>query len=152
MSDPTGIDDIIARLRGLQQQVPQSLAAGADAGAALIERTMADTDVYVGMSGATRASTVAFVATPDDPGDIAPLEALATAESLLNGFTGHQGQPELNDTPGPAAGHVWIVATVPTDYAVSIVAERGDFIGDAVLSEGPAAAQAAFSAVKAGWR
>ena len=146
-----GFDAMIDNLTKLAKHATAGAFTGAEHGADLIEGEMAATTVYRGMSGATRASTVAFAATHDDSNDSEPIGAYNTAAGRLQGFTGHNGQPELNTIAAVPEHDVWIVATVPTDYAINLVIERGDFIGDAVIGQGPAAFAAIAAGIRAGW-
>lgn len=109
-------------------------------------------DVIIGMSGATFASIVAYVASQADDGAAEIVAAFNAAAGRLQGFTGHEGQPYLADVPGPAAEQAWIVLTVPTDYIDRILMERQDFLGDAGYSAAPQAFQAFVTAVRGAWR
>lgn len=146
-----GFDDMIANIRLLQAHAHAGAAIGAEAGADLVEVQIADTDVYVGMSGATRASTIAYVATAANPNDIEPISAYNTAEGLLANFTGHEGRAHLEDAAGPGESELWIVATVPTDYIIDLLVQRDDFISDAIHGQGPAAFQGIVDGIRREW-
>jgi hypothetical protein len=147
-----GFDDMIANIQRLRSNAMSGASDGAEGGADLIEVQIADTDVYIGQSGATRASTLAYVATASNPNDIEPISAFNTAEGLLANFSGHAGQAQLEDVTGPGEGALWIVATVPTDYIIDLLVQRDDFLSDAIHGQGPAAFQDIADGVKAGWR
>jgi hypothetical protein len=146
-----GFDEMIANIKKLQANAHIGARHGAEDGADLIEVEIADTNVYAGMSGATRASSLAYVATASDPNDIEPISAFNTAEGLLANFTGHEGQAMLGDVAGPGESELWVVATVPTDYVLDLVVQRDDFLSDAIHGQGPAAFQAIADGIKQEW-
>jgi hypothetical protein len=147
-------DDILRNLARLRQQSLIAMRAGMEQGADIIEADMHATTAYVGMSGATRASTIAYVATADDPNDSEPQSAHNTAAGLLSGFVGHNGQPLLESAPGPGTAQMMIVATVPTDYIIKLETERAGqkaFVGDTLTADAPQAFEAVVRALQQEW-
>lgn len=148
------MSDMLTNWHRLTGQTLAAIRPGMEAGADLIEvqAQQGAHDVIIGMSGATFASIVAYVADNDNDGTSEIVAAYNAAAGRLQNFTGHQGQPYLADVPGPKANETWIVLTVPTDYIDRILMERDDFLGDAGYSAAPAAFQALLSALKGAWR
>lgn len=146
--------DLVANWRRLTNQTLAAIRPGMEAGADLIEvqAEQGARDVIIGMSGATFASIVAYVADRDNDGTFEIVSAYNAAAGRLQNFTGHAGQPSLADVPGPGENETWIVLTVPTDYIDRILLERDDFLGDAGYSAAPAAFQALVTALKGAWR
>lgn len=148
-------DDMAANWRRLVTRTVAAIPAGLTQGAAEIQQAMVDTDAYAGMSGATRASSIAYVATAEDTGSAEAQGAYNAAAGLLQDFTGHAGKPYLTDAPGPGPGAAMIVATVPTDYQIDLELENGGekaFVADALHQEAPRALQAVVRAVREVWR
>ncbi len=148
------MSDMLTNWRRLTQQTLQAIRPGMEAGADLIEvqAEQGARDVIIGMSGATFASIVAYVADRENDGTSEIVSAFNAAAGRLQNFTGHQGQPYLADVPGPRDSETWIVLTVPTDYIDRILMERDDFLGDAGYSAAPQAFQALISALRGAWR
>lgn len=99
------------------------------------------TTAYVGMSGATRASTVAYVTTPERPNANAFAVAYDVAAEHLAGFTGHDGRPASISIEGPRRAEAWILLTVPTDYIIKLETENAgakSFLPDAFAGVAPA--------------
>lgn len=148
-------DDMAATWRRLVTRTVAALEQGAEQGAAVIQQAMVDTDAYQGMSGATRASSIAYVATPEDLGGDEAQAAYNAAAGLLQGFSGHAGKPLLTDAPGPGPGAILIVATVPTDYIIDMELENAGekaFVADALQQEAPKAFDAVVRAAREVWR
>ncbi len=128
---------------------------GMEAGAEIIEADMIGTDAYSGQSGATRASSIAYVAMADDPNSAEPESAESVAAALLQGFEGHTGHALLVDAPGPGPNEIAIVATVPTDYIYDLEFDNAGekaFLADTVRQDAPAAFDAAVRAMREAWR
>jgi hypothetical protein len=128
---------------------------GLEQGAAVIQAAMVATDAYQGMSGATRASSIAYVATPDDTGDSEIEAAYNAAAGLLQGFTGHQGRPLLEDAPGPGQDEALIIGTVPTDYIINLEQDNAGeraFVADSLQQHAPEAFDAVVRATREAWR
>lgn len=152
MSD--GIDAIIANLRRLAQRSEAALAEGLGDGARIVEGDAQQTEAYVGMSGATRASTLAYVATQANSGESEAQGAYNAAAGLLQGYTGHEGRPELVSVPGPGASEAWVVLTTPTDYAIKLETEfAGEkaFLADAMHQDAPHVQAAVVAALRKVW-
>ena len=67
---------------------------------------------------------------------------------------GGGGQPQLGGAPGPAADQAWVVATVPTDYAISLEMDAAGakaFIADSMLTSGPAITAALAQTLREAW-
>lgn len=111
-----GFEQIIRGTDDLEHDIIEGLFQGLVDGAEALEADAKDTSAYAGMSGATRASTTAYVVGPGH-GDTAKIDqAHETASSLLDGFEGHSGKPFLEEKPGPDGDSLMVVLTVPTDY------------------------------------
>ncbi len=148
-------DDMAANLARLFGRTVAAIPAGLAQGAAIIQQSMVDTDAYAGMSGATRASSLAYVATAENPNGDEPEKAYNAAAGKLQGFAGHAGKPYLTDAPGPGPGAAMIVATVPTDYIQDLELEGAGekaFVGDAVAQDAPQAFDAVVQALRGVWR
>lgn len=149
------IDQIITNLRRLERDSIAAVGRGLQAGAGDIEATAQATTAYDGMSGATRAATIAYVVGAGlDEGTQADA-AYTAAAGLLTGFTGHAGQPMLVSIPGPNPDVAEIVLTVPTDYILDLETERAGekaFIADALIAGAPGAFDAVVRALGAVWR
>jgi hypothetical protein len=151
MSD---IDTILRNLRRLAQRSEAAIAEGLGAGARIVEGDAQQTEAYAGMSGATRASTIAYVATPTDSGESEVQGAYNAAAGLLQNFTGHEGRPELVSVPGPGASEAWVVLTTPTDYAIKLETEfAGEkaFIADTMHQNAPQVQAAVVAALRKVW-
>lgn len=147
-------DDMLANWRALTQRTLSAIRPGMEAGADIIEAAASATTAYRGMSGATRASTIAYVADQADRGDAEIVAAYNAAAGRLQGFQGHEGQPHLGDAPGPAANQTWIVLTVPTDYILNLETENAGekaFLADSLLQNAPAAFGALIASLKGAW-
>lgn len=100
------------------------------------------TTAYRGMSGATRASTVAYVATPKNNGESAFDAAYVRAVDILIPYTGHDGQPHGEYVRLPGDHAAYVVLTVPTDYIQRLELDNAGqkaFLLDSIL---PAAVDA----------
>ena len=138
MPTDRGFDDIFSRLDALILDVKRKAVEGAERGARVLEDDAQATNAYAGMSGATRASTVAYVATTEDDGSNRLNQAYIAAEQLLDGFKGHNGAQLLEDSGESVnADQVKIMLTVPTDYIRAMETDNGGqkaFIGDTMDS------------------
>lgn len=147
-------DDMLANWRRLTQQQLAAIRPGMEAGADIIEAAAAATTAYRGMSGATRVSTIAYVADATDPGDAEIVGAYNAAAGRLTGFAGHEGQPHLGGVKGPGEHQTWIVLTVPTDYIDALEfddAGEKAFLADSLLQNAPLAFQALAAVVRGAW-
>lgn len=128
----TGLDRLLAT-------IDEATDTGLERGADHLEAVAQATTAYVGMSGATRESTTAYVIGPGKDGSTEAAEGLAAAQAALAGFSGHQGQP-LSQDSGVVLGsdQKGIILTSFTSY-VDIL-EREDvadkaFLGPTLASE-----------------
>lgn len=120
-TDATGL---IAGVAALLRAIEQGADDGLDAGAALMEQTDAQTDAYVGMSGATRRSTFATRIGPNKGSDAEADRAYSEAADVLVGFTGHSGRPFIGDSGIILAdGERGIILSNGTDYADKLEVE-----------------------------
>lgn len=145
----------LATFRRLMQQTHTSFRPAMEAAADPIESAAAATSAYRGMSGATRAATIAYVADGEDAGDAEIVSAYNAAAGRLQGFQGHEGQAYLAGVPGPGPDQTWIVLTVPTDYIAAL--EHDDagakaFLADSGFQQAPAAFQAFVAVMKGAWK
>lgn len=146
---------MLANWRALTQRTLAAIRPGMEAGADVIEATAAATTAYRGMSGATRASTIAYVSDQADPGDAEIVGAYNAAAGRLQGFQGHEGQPHLGGVAGPPEHQTWIVLTVPTDYILNLETENAGekaFLADSLHQHAPAAFGALVAVLKGAWR
>jgi hypothetical protein len=129
------IDDFAQLERELDELTRRITAAarrGLEAEAQAMERDAKNTSAYLGMSGATRASTIAFVVDEGDDGSARLAAAYATAAEHLAGFVGHAGNAHLEPSGAVGPGEIAVVLTVPTDYIDNLEIEHGGekaFIG-----------------------
>ena len=147
-------DDMLVNWRRLTQATLAAIRPGMEAGADVIESAAAATTAYRGMSGATRVSTIAYVADSLSSGDAEIVGAYNAAAGRLQGFQGHEGQPYLADVSGPKANESWIVLTVPTDYILGLETENAGekaFIADTLRQHAPQAFQALVAALRGAW-
>lgn len=147
-------DEMLANWRRLAKAQTGAIRPGLEAGADIIEPDAAQTTAYRGMSGATRASTIAYVADVSDRGDSEILGAYNAAAGLLQGFTGHEGQPHLGLVRGPGENEAWIILTVPTDYILSLETENAGekaFIADTLHQDAPRAFDALVGVLRGAW-
>lgn len=148
-------DDMAATWRRLVTRHLAQQRTGLEQGAGLIQDAMVATDAYVGMSGATRAASIAYVTSADDPNSADIAAAYNTAAGQLQGFTGHAGQPFLTDAPGPGPNEAAIEATVPTDYIITLEQDNAGekaFLADSLQQQAPAAFDAVVRATREAWR
>lgn len=129
------IDDIAT---GFDRIITDMLAAAERAvrrTAPMVEAHMQATHSYRDVTGATRAGTVAFVVTREDDGSA----AFDHARSAFN----QESPGRSYSTTGPEADAetpIMILATVPSEYVLSIEQDRGGaraFIGPAIDALGP---------------
>jgi hypothetical protein len=152
MSSDRGFEDIYSRLDAIIPAVLHKAVEGANRGADVLQSDAQATSAYNGMSGATRASTVAYVASTEDDGSSKVNTALRAAEALLDGFTGHSGATLLEDSGETVeADHVKVVLTVPTDYIKWLEIGHGGrnaFLGDTMDNGAPKVFDKIASALK----
>jgi hypothetical protein len=141
MATDRGFEDIFAHLDALIPQIKAKAVEGAQRGATVLQEDAQATTAYFGQSGATRASTVAYVATTEDDGSSKANAALAIAEQLLDGFKGHDGAQLLEDSgESLSPDQVKIILTVPTDYIKALETDNGGqkaFLGDTLDNAAP---------------
>lgn len=146
---------MLANFRRLIANEKAAIRPAMEAGADVIEAEAAATTAYRGMSGATRASTIAYVADSEDAGTAEIVAAYNAAAGRLQGFSGHEGQAYLADAPGPGPNQSWIVLTVPTDYIAALETENAGekaFLADSLHGQAPQAFRAIAQTLKGGWR
>ena len=121
-----GFETIFQWLDTLESRVKAAAFSGLEDGAFDMESEARQTVAYRGMSGATRASTIAYVATAENPNQ-GPIEiAYDIAAELLDGFTGHMGAANLEDSGiTPSADEIVVILTVPTDYIDKLEFDNG---------------------------
>jgi hypothetical protein len=129
-----GFDTIFNWLDTLEPKIKAAAFGGLEDAAFDMESDARQTVAYRGMSGATRASTIAYVATTENPNQ-GPIEiAYEIAASLLDGFTGHMGAELLEDSGvSPGSDELVVILTVPTDYIDKLEFDNGGekaFLGD----------------------
>jgi hypothetical protein len=146
--------DMLINWRRLVANEIAAIRPGLEGGADVIEADAAQTTAYRGMSGATRASTIAYVADVGDRGDAEILSAYNAAAGLLQGFTAHEGQPHLALVRGPGEHEAWIILTVPTDYILSLETESAGekaFLADTLHQDAGQAFTVLVAALRGGW-
>jgi hypothetical protein len=112
-----GFETIFNFLDGLHDQVKRAAVVGLKNGAAAMESTAQATGAYNDQSTATRASTVAYVATTEDDGSNEATRAYNEATSRLADYTGHSGQPFIDDAGIPlGADEIKVILTSMDDY------------------------------------
>ena len=110
-----GLDKLFNDGGIIDQGTDEGLADGAD----ILELVDKQTTAYLGMSGATRASS--FAAPLDQRWAGKASAAYAEAQALLQDFTGHEGKPFLEDSGIVlGAGEKGIGLTTPTTYAADL--------------------------------
>ncbi len=112
-----GFDTIFRFLDELPQEVKRAAVIGLKNGAAAMEAEAQSTGTYNDQSTATRASTIAYVATIENDGSSEALRAYDEAASRLADFRGHGGQPLIEDSGETiGADEVKVVLTSMDDY------------------------------------
>lgn len=121
-----GFDLIFQALDQMELAIERAAAKGAGKGAELLEESASDKEheAIRGITYATFESTIAYVATAEDNGEDAAIEAATRASSRLEGNTRHDGQVELDTAEELAPNTIAIVLTVPTDYSAELELER----------------------------
>lgn len=121
-----GFDTIYHWLDTLESKVKAAAFVGLEHAAFDMESDARETVAYFGMSGATRASTIAYVATAENPNQ-GPIQiAYEIAASHLRGFYGHEGEPWLEDSGvSPGQDELVVILTVPTDYIDDLEFDNG---------------------------
>lgn len=122
MSDDFG--QILQRLDALEKRARAAALRGLRGAAAAMQRDAQETSAYKGMSGATRASTVAVVISAEDDGAGELQAAYQRAAEHLGGFVGHAGQPHLEPAGSVSGDEIAVILTVPTDYIDKLETER----------------------------
>ena len=145
-------ESIKANMQQFQQQALAAARVGAKAAALLLQRNAESTTAYSGVTGATRASTIAYLT---DPAGAAEFDtAYNVASLLLEGNTQHDGQVYRAPTAGPTRDtDIMIILTVPTDYIVLLETEnagRKAFLKDALIEESGEMTQRIAAASRAG--
>ncbi len=147
----SGFDTIFRFLDELPQEVKRAAVVGLKNGAAAMESEAQSTGTYNDQSTATRASTIAYVATSENDGSSEALRAYDEAVSRLADFRGHSGQPLIEDsgeTIGP--DEVKVILTSMDDYVQWL--ERNPnhaFLFDSLIQHKDALTEEAANAIKA---
>jgi hypothetical protein len=105
-----------------------------EAGAELLQGVAVATDAYQDDTGATRAGTVAYVASARGGGATAVRRAAAEVRRLRF----DDNQVELDQVAGPTGHDLTIVLTVPTRYVLDLETERAGahaFIRPTILGQ-----------------
>jgi len=122
----TDLSDITRGLQRMRELVMQGGAEGLTEGAQAMQADAQVTALYQGVTGATRAGTVAYVAGAGAPGSGA-LDAAAAAVRELNP---DHVLVQVVEAIGP--DETAVVLTVPTDYIADLVTKNAgaqDFLG-----------------------
>lgn len=145
-------ESIKANMQKFQQQALQAAKIGARAAARLLQQNAESTTAYSGITGATRASTIAYVADANGAAEFDT--AYNVASLLLEGNTQHDGQVYRAPTAGPPRDDdILIILTVPTDYIRLLETEnagRKAFLKDALVEEASEMTQRIAAAIRAG--
>mgnify|MGYP000337756353 CR=1 FL=1 len=149
-----GFNELERGLLGLGEQVRARLRTGMTAATTPLQDEIdgrAD-DKIIGMSGATKGSAIAYAATDVDDGADWFQSAYEVASGLLEGFTGHDGQPADEAAQiAPDAATYYVIGTVPTTYQIKLEREQAGakaFLQDAGYAAAPAVFEAALVPVK----
>lgn len=131
----TGFETIFAALdRIAKQLVPDAIVTGLDRAAELVTASAAATTLYGNVTGATRAGTVTYVATPDDDGSDAVAQAVRHVEAL------NPGQSQIEPIAPLGADTYALVLTSPTTYLQDLITRRGgeqDWVGPTLEANAP---------------
>ncbi len=103
-------DQIFAALDQMRDRVIQGAAAGLDQGAAAMQDDAQATDAYAGVTGATRAGTVAYVA----GAGVDSSSVLAAAAAAVQDHNPEHVLLQQVDSVGD--DELAVVLTVPSDY------------------------------------
>lgn len=139
---PLQIDDsgLLAGLAGLMGRIDQVTDAGLAEGAHHLQSVDQETEAYAGMSGATRASTTAYVIGPGHDGSAEAAAGYAAASAALANFTGHNGTAvRQNSGVQLQEDEKGIILTNFTSYADKLETENAGekaHIGPTIFSEG----------------
>jgi hypothetical protein len=128
---------VLAGLDRLSSAIDEGISSGCDAYAVVLEATDKATTAYVGMSGATRESTVAFAIGNGKDGSTAIGESYAAAVQALTGFTGHQGQPAQISVPALGQDEQAVILSNSTNYAALLETQNAGekaHLGESLLS------------------
>jgi hypothetical protein len=140
MADQTlDIKNVLAGLDRMMARISDGIDQGLNAGATLIETTDKETEAYHGMSGATRASSTAYVIGNGKDGSSEASAGYQAAVEALTGFTGHEGQALKTDSGITLqSAERGIILTTFTDYAQDLeTANAGEkaHLGPSLLSK-----------------
>ncbi len=141
-----GWDTIFQGLDALEQRIEQAAIRGLERGAEQLEAQAKATDAYNDQTGATRASTVAFVAHRGDDGstDVNAARAAGDAHNPEKGITvSFSYMPAEAENP-----HVILTAMMRYDIHLETArAGQNAFIGPTLVANSPMVADAAFAAI-----
>lgn len=140
-----GFDGILAGLEQLGRDIEAAAVRGLANGAAEIQATARASAAYTNDSGATRASTVAFVVVGGGADGTVVDAALAEAEQNRPG-SGQAVELSFVDRDNPR-----VVVTAMTNYVEPLVvkyAGQNDFLGPTMDSDAPRLMDAAFAAIE----
>lgn len=122
----TDVSGLLTSARALLRAIEQGADNGLDKGARLMEQVDRDTEAYLGMSGATRASTFATRIGPNKDSQREADAAYSRAADYLTGFTGHEGKPYVGDSGIVLKqGERGIILSNGTDYADKLEVQSG---------------------------
>lgn len=114
-------DNVFRALDQLQRAIIEAAEDGLRQAAEDVTAFLQASDAYGDQTGATRAGSIAFVATPQDDGS-GEFNAAYGAVAELN-----PDHAYAEEAGGPAADEIMLVATVPTDYQQHLeTANAGD--------------------------
>lgn len=135
----TDIKGVLAGLDQMMKRMSDGIDQGLNAGANLIEATDKETEAYLGMSGATRASSTAYVIGNGKDGSAEVSAGYQAAEAALTGFTGHEGRAQKTDSGITLqSSERGIILTSFTDYAQALEIENAGakaHLGPSLLSK-----------------
>ena len=130
------IAEMIAGLTRLEAELIAAARRGMEDGAAQLQAVAVTTPAYNDDTGATRASTTAYVATSRGGGAAVIRRAAAEVRRLRF----NDGQDELIEAEGPRGENLMIVLTVPTSYVIDLeerLAGLQAFLAPTLYSEAP---------------
>jgi hypothetical protein len=139
------------RLDELERRARAAALRGLRQAAQVMQRDAQETSAYAGMSGATRAATVAVVISAEDDGAGELQAAYNRAAEHLGGFVGHAGHPLLTPAGSVSGDEITVVLTVPTDYIDDLETERAGekaFLGPTMDAHRQRLAAAAAAAIR----
>jgi hypothetical protein len=142
-----GWESIFNGVDALAEREEDAMLDGLNAGAVNMQATLQTTDAYENQSGATRISTVAFVAHGDDDGAEIVGEAIAQAEEL------NPGKVVAYEIEG--ASHPRVIATAftsYTEYLETTRAAQNAFLAPAMDEQAPHLHEQAIEAMREVYR